>query len=880
MRVQATRSGVAQAAYHLPDPLKPSSPLRPKEWHQVVVPLTDLGVGSVTDMDGFWIMNDSPTDADTFYVDDISLKTNAPVPIQVQTGQVVRAVDDRFFGLNLSTIDGYLDPAKGAGTAALLGSSGIDVTTLRWPGGSLGDRYHWANNLLVDAKTGNPSTAVYEQNPVPLPTFANLAAGLGAQVYLTVNYGSGTPTEAAALVAYLNGRVGDMAPLGTDAFGVDWGTVDHWASLRAAAPTSAGDILRAGHPAPYGFRNFEIGNEVWGDSWECDLHGVPGSHLNGMAHKPATYGARVADFWNAMKAVDPSIKIGVVAEYGNGFDGWNADMLHEVAKTGTVPDFVVQHWYTAIPTSWYYQSPGTETDEGLFASNDLWASNAQTMRAQLETAFPAPATGLAAPGDKVEMVVTENNSVYVHPGKQAASLTDGLYMADSIGHALQTGYSGILWWDLRDYQNMSDGPPNLDDWLYGWRPYGDFGLINTTGTPGKTSTTSYPAFYVAKMLKHFARGGDTVVGATSADPLLSAFAVKRSDGSLSLLVINKSKTLAIDGTVTLNGFVPTADSTVYAYGLIQDSTLDPLSAAFGLYPADVGVSALVGAAPSFAYRFPPYTATLLSMQPMPTLASLTITPAEVAGGTAASGTLSLSSPAPSGGLSITLTCGNQVAGVPGSVIIPAGNTSVTFPIATKLVGAATSATITASLATGSSSAASLLVSPAPGTTFSTGINFFSVPYDFPGMPLDQLFQTPVKLWAWAPSLDGYVATPTPPADEVRLGRAFWARFAQAVVLSKLGAPADPVKDFPISLSAGWNAVGDPFSTPISLAAVKVVSGSQIVPFSQAGGLVAGTLYSYSTGPGYDPTDSSGVLAPGLGYWIYAKTGVTMVIPHP
>jgi len=710
LRVQATRGGISQVLYRLPDPSQPSASLSPNEWHQVVIPLDALSVAGVTDMDGFWIMNDSSNAAATFYVDDISLRGDAPASIQIQADRAVRTVDDRFFGVNLATTDGYLNPSKGAGTASLLGSDGIAATTLRWPGGSLSDRYHWKDNRLVEWQTGLPSSVPYEQNPIPIPAFANMASSLGAQVYLTVNYGSGTPQEAAALVAYLNGRVGDMTPLGKDTLGTDWLTVDHWASLRAAPPTPSGDPLQAGHPAPYGFRYFEVGNEVWGTTWECDLHGLAGSHLSGSAHDPVTYGTQFANFWNAMKAVDPTIKIGVVAEYGEGFSDWTGMMLSSVAGTGIIPDFAAQHWYTALRTDWYYETPGTETDEGLFASNDLWASNAQTLRTQLETAFPAKSPGLPNPGDGVEMVVTENNSVYNNSGKQATSLTDGLYMADSIGHALQTGYSGLLWWDLRDYQNTMDGPPNLDEWLYGWRPYGDFGMINTTGTVGNISTVFYPTFYIAKLLKHFVRGGDIVVRATSDDALLSAFGAKRSNGSLSLLIVNKSKIAAIKAAVELAGFAPTVDSTVYTYGIPQDSTLDPASPVFGQYSADVDVAAFTGAAPSFTYEFPPYSVTLLSMVPMPVLASLTVDPQAVVGGLTTSGSVTLTSPAPSGGVTVTLLCSGMTGDVPASVIIPAGQISQSFSIRTSPVAQQTVLTLMAQL-NGVQQTATLSISP-------------------------------------------------------------------------------------------------------------------------------------------------------------------------
>lgn len=80
----------------------------------------------------------------------------------------------------------------------------------------------------------------------------------------------------------------------------------------------------------------------------------------------------------------------------------------------------------------------------------------------------------------------------------------------------------------------------------------------------------------------------------------------------------------------------------------------------------------------------------------PLLQSLTINPASVTGGTNATGTVVLSQPAPSGGISITLSTSNRsVAQAPGIVSVPGGQTSASFTIATFAVSGDTSATITA-----------------------------------------------------------------------------------------------------------------------------------------------------------------------------------------
>jgi hypothetical protein len=80
----------------------------------------------------------------------------------------------------------------------------------------------------------------------------------------------------------------------------------------------------------------------------------------------------------------------------------------------------------------------------------------------------------------------------------------------------------------------------------------------------------------------------------------------------------------------------------------------------------------------------------------PLLQSMTISPVSVAGGTNATGTVFLSSPSPSGGISVTLATSNSSAAqVPGIVNVPAGLTSANFTVTTFVVSANTSVTVTA-----------------------------------------------------------------------------------------------------------------------------------------------------------------------------------------
>src|SRR5262249_38937421 len=101
----------------------------------------------------------------------------------------------------------------------------------------------------------------------------------------------------------------------------------------------------------------------------------------------------------------------------------------------------------------------------------------------------------------------------------------------------------------------------------------------------------------------------------------------------------------------------------------------------------------------------------------PLLQSMTITPASVSGGTNATGTVFLSSPAPAGGASITLATSNaNAARAPGVVNVPAGQTSANFTVTTFAVGSNTVVTITAFFDTTVSANLTVTSGPPPSPT--------------------------------------------------------------------------------------------------------------------------------------------------------------------
>jgi len=101
--------------------------------------------------------------------------------------------------------------------------------------------------------------------------------------------------------------------------------------------------------------------------------------------------------------------------------------------------------------------------------------------------------------------------------------------------------------------------------------------------------------------------------------------------------------------------------------------------------------------------------------PTPALSAISISPSSVVGGTSATGTATLSAPAPSGGAVVSLSDDSSATGVPASVTILAGATSRTFTVTTSAVANATTSTVSGSYG-GNTRSATLGVNPGPPGT--------------------------------------------------------------------------------------------------------------------------------------------------------------------
>jgi hypothetical protein len=460
--------------------------------------------------------------------------------------------------------------------------------TFRYPGGSWADSFDWT-------KPRYPSMPMTKE-------YGAFVEALGGDGSIIVNYGSGTPQMAAAWAAYCVGSPSSTVELGVDWNGKDWKTAGFWASLRAGVPLKNDDgfnVLRANHPKPYPFHRFEIGNECYG-SWETDTHP--------QKQDPVLYAQFYAEAYHLIKLAAPGVTVGavVVDDDTSGGDqqesvrnprtnavqsGWTPVVFSTLNGLNVIPDFVIYHYYP--------EQPGHESDSYLLTESSHWAVAAQTLRTLLVDYFYGRASN-------TKISCTENNSVAFNPGKQTTSLVNGLYLADSFGAILMTEFDTWDWWCVHSGRISGN---NVSASLYGWRNYGDYGVLSSPETPTEPIDTPYPTFYALELIAKFCAPGDIVVASTSDNSLSAVYAVKQKDRTLALLLINKSPTAVIDDQITLHGFHPAEIATLWSYGEAQDQLQSQGR------PSTIVTQVIDSVSQTFSISLTPYSMAVVQLSP-------------------------------------------------------------------------------------------------------------------------------------------------------------------------------------------------------------------------------------------------------------------------
>jgi len=175
----------------------------------------------------------------------------------------------------------------------------LNPPIIRYPGGCFSDTYHWKDGIGPRHKRPKRKNGAWggffknilcnvgpkERNHFGTDEFLTLCEKLNSATYLNINFGTGTPQEAAEWVEYANGD-------GSTKYG----------KLR----------IKNGHKEPYNVKYWGIANEIFG-WWE-----------KGHCKTPQQYAKKYIEFAKAMRKVDPNIKLIAV---GCNKPDWNRPLL-------------------------------------------------------------------------------------------------------------------------------------------------------------------------------------------------------------------------------------------------------------------------------------------------------------------------------------------------------------------------------------------------------------------------------------------------------------------------------------------------------------------------------------------------------------------------
>lgn len=214
------------------------------------------------------------------YLDNIHLETAGEAEKKLGKPEVVVDAGKSLEPINPLIFGTNFEPETTDAIAVRDFAKDSGITMFRFPGGDA-PGYHWKTGTF-DYRTDKPHMFPFAK----YDTVAGYAKAIGAQLVIQINLESGTSEEAAEWVKYTNKELGFY--------------VKYW----------------------------ELGNEPYGN-WD-------------KSHRSAEeYAKDLKEYSQAMKAVDPTIKLGA-AWGGDYFKDWDKIIL---TKAGNYIDFLSIHWY-------------------------------------------------------------------------------------------------------------------------------------------------------------------------------------------------------------------------------------------------------------------------------------------------------------------------------------------------------------------------------------------------------------------------------------------------------------------------------------------------------------------------------------------------------
>jgi alpha-N-arabinofuranosidase len=295
--------------------------------------------------------------------------------------------------------DSNIPNTRGIRNDVVAALKAIRVPNVRWPGGCFADEYHWRNGIgSPRAVTLNPNWGgVIEPNSFGTHEYMDFLEQIGAEAYVSVNVGSGTPQEAAEWLEYMT----------------------------AAQPTTLEKERAAhGHPGPYKVAYLGIGNE----SWDCGGNMTPDYYLSQLK----IYSRFVRNFNPAQQDKEQMLKIAVGPGGGEArWTEWTEAIMKAYQHHTWSWDFngLSMHNYTVVKWPPEFKSVGFgENEYAQILKSTLEMDDLITKHSAIMDKYD--------PENKVALVVDEWGGWYAplpgsHPGflAQQNSLRDAILAA-------------------------------------------------------------------------------------------------------------------------------------------------------------------------------------------------------------------------------------------------------------------------------------------------------------------------------------------------------------------------------------------------------------------------------------------------------------------
>lgn len=348
----------------------------------------------------------------------------------------------------------------------------------RFPAGSGSNTYFWDGVAPTDISnmTTNPILGTAGSNFTPT-LFAQFLNSTNAQANIVVNYfyarygKTAVNSQAGATVAQIRN-----------------------ARVQQAADYAAGFVRKMNIDLKAKVLNWEVGNECYGN-WE------QGYNVTGLGNVTGTeYGQDFKVFAAAMKAVDPTIKIGAVVWPSN--STWSSQVLAQVKD---VADFLIVHEY--------FTGEAEATPANILA-------NVADIKADMDTINNWVVKYANKPKNYFPVALTEFNS----RGYSSATMLNGLFFSSILGEVIKNGYGFSTSW--------------VNEW--GISNNATMGLISNSDDPDQPAYTPRPAYMPYYFYgKYF---GDYMVKSSATGSGVNVYSSVFSGGEAGLVIINTNDT--------------------------------------------------------------------------------------------------------------------------------------------------------------------------------------------------------------------------------------------------------------------------------------------------------------------------------------------------